>query len=152
MVTARGVTADARPRPVHAAGYKPGRAGSWRGFSWFGKSGEWRLVTARWAAREGSRCLRIQVRRLIRELRAGEVTAVAVRSKSFFPQEWSQLRIRASALQVAGPVAQVGFHLLRNKNNACIPGLLRSVNEVVKAMICVYGVCVCDMCVWCVSV
>ena len=112
-VTTRGVTADARPRPVHAANYKPGRSGSWRGFSWFGKSGEWRLVTARWAAREGGSRLRIQVRRLIRELRAGEVTAVAVGSKSFFLNQWSHLRIRASALKVTGPVAQVQFHFLR---------------------------------------
>lgn len=73
--------------------------------------------------------MRIQVRRLIRELRAGEVTAVAVGSKSFFPNEWSHLRIRASASKVTGPVAQVQFHFLRNKNNACIPELLRSVKS-----------------------
>lgn len=54
---------------------------------------------------------------------------MAVGSKSFFPNEWSHLRIRASASKVTGPVAQVQFHFLRNKNNACIPELLRSVKS-----------------------
>ncbi|CAN0193295.1 unnamed protein product [Rangifer tarandus platyrhynchus] len=121
--------------PCAPCGLQAGTRGLLAGFSWFGKPGEWRLVTARWAAREGSRRLRTQVRRLLRELRAGEVTAVAVGSKSFFPKEWSQLRIRASALQGTGPEAQVQFHLLRNKNNTCIPGLLRSVNEVMNASV-----------------
>ena len=69
-------------------------------------------------------------------LQAGEVSAVAVhrRTKVLF-EEWSQLRICVSALQFMGPLAQEQPPLVRNRNNAYILGLWRSVNEIMNARV-----------------